>query len=60
MGRPKTTTESQVQRTAAVTFATVADKHLAQAHAARKGQSLAGLLKLLLAADMAPTKSAGA
>lgn len=53
MGRPKTTTESQVQRTATVTFTTVAEKQAAQSHAARKGQSLAGLLKLLLAADMA-------
>ena len=58
-GRPVTTTEKQVLRKATVTFASLAEKQAAQAHAARKGQSLAGLLKLLLAADMAPTGPRG-
>ena len=53
MPRPKTATEPQGQRVAPVTFNSVAEKRAAQAHATRKGQSLAGLLKLLLAADMA-------
>ena len=53
MPRPKTATEPQGKRVAPVTFNSVAEKRAAQAHATRKGQSLAGLLKLLLAADMA-------
>ncbi|OGX84118.1 hypothetical protein BEN47_16710 [Hymenobacter lapidarius] len=55
MARPVTSSEAQSKRTASVTFATLAEKQAAQAHAARKGQSLAGLLKLLLAADVAAT-----
>lgn len=53
MARPTTTTEKRTERIVPVTFATVEAKKAAQAHAAKKGQTLAGLLKLLLAADMA-------
>jgi copper oxidase (laccase) domain-containing protein len=59
MGRPATATEKRTSRVVPVTFASVAEKQAAQAHAGRKGQSLAGLLKLLLAADMAPTGPRG-
>ena len=52
MARPKTAIEPQGKRVAPVTFNSVAEKQAAQAHAASKGQSLAGLLKLLLTADM--------
>lgn len=54
MARPVTTTEAQSKRSVQVTFASVEAKKAAQAHAASKGQTLAGLLKLLLAADMKP------
>lgn len=53
MARPTTTTEKRTERIVPVTFATVEAKKAAQAHATKKGQTLAGLLKLLLAADMA-------
>lgn len=54
MARPVTTTEKRTERVVPVTFASIAEKKAAQAHAASKGQTLAGLLKLLLAADMKP------
>jgi hypothetical protein len=56
MARPVTTSDAQSKRSTQVTFATIEAKKAAQAHAASKGQTLAGLLKLLLSADMAATK----
>ena len=53
MGRPITTTEPQSKRSVQITFGTVAEKGQMQAHAKRRGASLAGLLKMLLAADLA-------
>ena len=58
MARPKTATEPQGTRVAPVTFKSVADKQAAQAHAHRRGNSLAGLLKMLLAADVAASSTA--
>jgi hypothetical protein len=52
MGRPKTTTETQSERTSPVTFKTVAEKKEAQAHAERMGRPLAAHLKYLLQQDM--------
>lgn len=52
MARPTTTTEPQSKRSIQVTFGTIAEKAEMQAHAKRRGASLAGLLKMLLAADV--------
>lgn len=51
MGRPKTTSESQSQRTVAITYASVEEKQFWQAHAKRRGTSLAALIKILLTED---------
>lgn len=57
MARPITTSEPQSKRSIQVTFSTVAEKSEMQAHAKRRGASLAGLLKMLLAADVASLPS---
>jgi hypothetical protein len=51
-GRPKSTTESQSERTSSVTWDSVAQKQEAQAHAKRMGRSLAAHLKYLFQKDM--------
>ena len=52
MNPRKKSTTPQIKRVAAVTFATVAEKEAAMAHAASKGTTLANLLNMLLAADI--------
>lgn len=51
MARPVTTSEPQSKRSMQVTFASVEEKAFWQAHAKRRGASLAGLIKLLLTED---------
>ena len=58
MGRPITTTEPQSQRSTPVTWESVSEKKTMQAHAKRRGNSLAGLLKMLLASDVAASSTA--
>lgn len=53
MARPISTSEAQSKRTVSVTFASTVEKAAMQAHAKRRGTTLAGLLKMLLAADVA-------
>ena len=58
MARPISTSEAQSKRTVSVTFGTVADKAAMQAHAKLRGTTLAGLLKMLLASDVAASSTA--
>lgn len=54
MGRPKLTSddEPRQKRTVPITFTTVAEKTEMQAHAKRRGLTLAGLIKHLLTEDV--------
>ena len=64
MARPKTVAvnEPRGKRVSPVVWESIAEKQTMQAHAKRRGTTLAGLLKMLLAADVAahPAPGAGA
>ena len=53
MGRPAITSGKRTERVVPVTFTTVEEKQAMQAHAKLRGTTLAGLLKMLLASDVA-------
>ena len=57
MARPITATEPQSMRSTPVTWHSVTEKKLMQAYAQRRGNSLAGLLRMLLAADVAASST---
>ena len=55
MARPKTVADNEPRgkRVTPVVWKSIAEKGEMQAHAKRRGATLAGLLKMLLAADVA-------